>query len=524
MLRFILAAIFLISPASAAGWIEYRIGPFRVVSNAGDKAARERLTEMEQLRHVLGNMLGKDSLGVGGPGKTELTTIWPIDVVVFANAREYGPHALSKPFVDGGSSTLSAWSADTPMPRDWLRDLTRMLIDENAGRMPDAIETALCDLFSTIQVKATHVLIGAPLPPGELPADRLRAWATMQFFATNPEYNGKLRVYLNNLQGGGDEQMATRNAFGLTIAQRDAMLNDYVRVGKFEAAPASGEAMNPNRDFIEKPVAASSIDALMAELASAGKSFPSESPRGLLAKGTHPALELAAKANPRWGEPYFRMAPLETNTVAKILDLKTATKLEPRNVGYWLALAEVQTSADLYVEAGKSWAAAEKAAPDADKARIRQARIDMEERRAHFEASEKLRIADEKARELQRIKDAAAAEVHAAEDAANRKLGGFKSDKAPVEWWDDPQGDKVSGRLARVDCLSGPIRLTISIDGGGTIKLLIRDSKKLVVHGAGDATFGCGIQRPPRKIKVVFSVKADAKLGTVGEVAMVEFP
>ncbi len=147
----------------------------------------------------------------------------------------------------------------------------------------------------------------------------------------------------------------------------------------------------------------------------------------------------------------------------------------------------------------------------------------MEERRAAYEASEKRRIADEQARELQRIKDAAAAEVHAAEDAANKKLGGRKTDKPVVAWWDDPQGEKVSGKLAKVDCLNGPLRLTISIDGGGTIRLLIRDPKQLVVHG-GEARFGCGIARPPRNIKVVYNVKADAKLDTVGDVAMVEFP
>jgi hypothetical protein len=48
----------LASAASAADWTEYRMGPFRVISNAGDRAARERLTQMEQTRHVLAGMLG----------------------------------------------------------------------------------------------------------------------------------------------------------------------------------------------------------------------------------------------------------------------------------------------------------------------------------------------------------------------------------------------------------------------------------------------------------------------------------
>ena len=98
----------LASAASAADWTEYRMGPFRVVSNAGDRAARERLTQMEQTRHVLAGMLGKP----------DLPTVWPIVLVLFPNQKEYGPHALPQPFVPGGSSDLSAWTADTPQPLD----------------------------------------------------------------------------------------------------------------------------------------------------------------------------------------------------------------------------------------------------------------------------------------------------------------------------------------------------------------------------------------------------------------------
>src|SRR5215468_1409794 len=149
MFRFVLAAMFVTS--ASGGWIEYKIGPFRVVSDGGDRPARERLNEMEQLRHVLGVMLGKDSLGVGGATSlSQLETVWPIHIVLFANAKEYGPHGLKQPLIEGGSAMLGAWTADTPLPRDLLRTITRMLIDQNAGRMPESIETALCDLFSTL--------------------------------------------------------------------------------------------------------------------------------------------------------------------------------------------------------------------------------------------------------------------------------------------------------------------------------------------------------------------------------------
>ena len=524
MYRFLLAALLAVS-ASGANWIEYRIGPFRVLSDAGDKAARDRLNEMEQLRHALGVMLGKDSLGVGGPSASQLETVWPIDIVLFANTKQYGPHALQKPLIEGGSAMLGAWTADTPLPRDLLRTVTRMLIDENAGVMPDAIENALCDLFSTIKVTGTKVMLGAPLPAGELSPDRLHAWAKLQMLATNPDFTGKLRVYLNNMQGVGDEVLAARNAFGLTLPKLNEMVDAYVRAGKFEAAPVSGEALNPNKDFIEKIQDKATLDALFAELAAGGKNFPPESPRGLLAKNTRPSLELAAKANPRWGEPYLHMAALETVVTAKIVDLKTAVKLEPRSAPYWQALAEAQTEANQYADADKSWAAALRAAPtDAERERIRQVRIDLDEKRAAYEAAEKKRIADEKAAELQRLKEAAAAEVHAAEEAMNKKLGGLRPGEKPEAWWEEPAGEKVSGSLARVDCLTGgPLRLTINIDGGGTIRLLIRDPNHLTVKD-GEAKFACGVQKPVRKIRVIYNVKADAKMNTVGDVAMVDFP
>lgn len=526
MCRLFLALFLAAAPAFPADrWVEYRVGPFHVFSNAGDKTARDRLNEMEQLRHALGVMLGKDSLGVGGPSQSSFQTVWPIHVALFSNTKEYGPHALKTPFVEGGSAMLGAWPSDTPLPHDLLRALTRMLIDENAGRMPEAVEAALCDLFSTIKVTGPKIMLGAPLPAGELPPDRLRAWAKMQLLVTNPEYSGKVRVYLNNLQSGGDEVLATRNAFGLTTAKLNAIADAYVAAGKFEAAPVSGEALNPNQDFIEKQVEKATMDELFAELAAGGKDFPPDSPRGLVAKGNRAALDLAVKANPRWAEPHFLLASLVTEDGAEMKELKTAAALEPRNVSYWRALAEAQRAANQYSDADKSWAAAIKAAPnEAERARIKQARLEQDERRAAYEAAEKKRIADEEARDLQRVKDAATAEVRTAVDAANKKLGEFKSDQKPVDWWENPSGEKVSGTLSRVDCLNGPLRLTINIDGGGVIRLLIRDPNHLSVPGTGEAKFGCGVQRPPRKIRVVYNVKADAKMNTVGDVVLVDFP
>jgi hypothetical protein len=515
MLRSILAAVLLAGSAFGADWVEYRTGPFHVFSDAGDRDAREALTRLEQLRYVLAAQLGK----------TELTTVWPIHLVLFDNQKEYGPHATQKPLVDGGSATLISWTADTPMPHDLLAAITARLIDDNAGRMPEDIETALCDLFSTIDVNATHVKIGAPLGKGELGPERLRAWAKLQMLATQPEYAGKLRVYLNNLQNVGGEEAAARNAFDMTPAQLKARVNAYMSAGKFEAAPANGEALNPNRDFIEKDADRTVVDGLITELAAGGKSFPPESPRGLLAKNTRSALELAIKANPRWAEPHFKLATLEADPAVKIAQLKQAATLAPRNASYWRTLAEMQAAHNLFADAEKSWTAAERAAVNpAERQRIHQAKLDLEDQRAAFEAAEKKRALEEEARDLERVKEAAAAEVRAAEEAANKKLAAESGPltQAPVPWSEFAEGQKVSGTLTKVECINGAQpgaqRLTIRPDLGTPIRLLLRDPKKMGV------TLSCTARGPNRKIEVQHDAKADAKFGTAGDIVAVQFP
>jgi hypothetical protein len=518
VLRTVLALALLASSASAADWTEYRFGPFRVVSNAGDKAARERLTEMEQTRFVLGNLLGK----------TDLDTVWPMVLVLFPNQRDYGPHALPQPFVEGGSAMLSAWTADTPPPLDWRRAVTRQLLHDNAGRMPEAIETALGDLLSTLEVKATRVELGAPLPAGVLQGDRLRDWIKLQLLATRPEFSGKFRVYLNNVQQGGDEQLAAHNAFDMTVAQLNVRVDQYARAGVFEAVAVNGRAVAPNKDFYERRLPQSEVDGLLAELQSAGKSFPPDSPRGLLAQGTLTSLELAAKANPRWGEPHVRLAALAADPGEKVKELKIATDLEPRNTAYWQALAEAQTAADLPVDAAKSWTRAELAAPTAaERARIRQIRLDAEQKRTDFELAERQRLADERARELQRLKDEAAARVHAAEDAANKQLGELKSGATPVPWNELDGANTVTGTLTRIECVAGPrkngpLKLIVQQTGGGSAALLIRDPKAFLDNNP--RAYTCGAQHPVQKVRITHDGKPDGKLGTAGDIRTIEFP
>jgi hypothetical protein len=502
VLRRLLLGVLVASSVFAADWTEYRMGPFRVISNAGDRAARERLTEMEQTRHVLAGMLGK----------TELQAVWPIVLVLFPNQREYGPRAVPQPFVPGGSTDLSAWAGDTPQPQDWRREIVRRLIADNAGPLPAVTVTALCDLFSTIEVNATRVKLGTR--PASLPADRERAWAKIQLLATNPEYAGRFRVYLGNLQQGSEESVAAHNGFDLTLEELNKRVDAYYRAGVFEASPMSGEALNPNRDFIEKRLPQSDVEDWLAELKAAGKTFSPVSPRGLLAAGTAVSLEQAIKANPRWAEPHVRLAALETNKLVKVSRLKTATTLEPNNSAYWQLLAEAQAAAEQPADAAKSWIAAERTATtDAERAHIHQVRLDAEQRRIEFEIATKKREIDERAADLQRVKDGAAAEIRAAEAKANREQGGLKSGASPVPFSQISGGETITGTLLQVDCLNGPRRLTIQKNARDTVKVLVRST-----DGLKATDFACGAQKPPHQVMVIHDAKPDPTLGTIGNV------
>jgi hypothetical protein len=507
---------FLAASAWGASWTEYQSGPFRVVSDAGDRA-RTRLIELEQLRHALESFLGKG----------ELTTVWPIEIVLFPNPREYGPHAPPRLLVDGPDATLGAWMAETPLPHDLLREITRQLIEDNAGRMPEPVEQALGDLMASIQImKDGKVTLGAAPGAGEFPEERMRAWAKIQMLATLPEFSGKLWVYLNNLQQGGEESMATHNAFGMTPAELDQRAEAYFSAGHFAAVPVVGAPVNPSRDFVERRMPDAGAAALLEDLKADGKDFPPESPRGLLMQGTRESLAAAVKANPKWAEPHVALAGLEYDPVEKAKELKLAAALEPRNSEIWQALAVAQTDSQLFADAEKSWVMAERnAVDDAAKARLRKARLDLAESRVDFEMRQKKRKAEAEANELEQVKKAAEARIHAAEDAANRRNGPLKPGTTVVPWWNDQEGEKLSGTLTRVDCLNGDaLRLTVQPPAGAAVRLMIPDSHNLAVKGANEVKFACGIQKPAKAINLVHDGKPDAQQGTVGNVHTVELP
>ncbi len=550
MWRFLAFALLLPFAAAADDWVEFKSGPFEVWTNAGSEA-REVLNHLEQVRHIVGTAVKQG----------EITTIWPIRIVLTQNAAPVPPAPARDTYT-------AALAPNAPIPREWVRQLVRIFIEDGARRMPPDIESGLIAFYSTMQVEGTRVTLGAPVPP----AERDQAWAKIHLLQTTPEYSGKIRVLLYNLQQGVDPEPAFRNAFGKNPADIDKQAAAYLAAGQFGTWPGNSKPISAQRDFrpsYEAPVAAIALADLKLVTRAADaraayeallKTAPAVANEGLGLLATAPdarrkylaaateagsksarawleyarvaespakrreALAQAAKLNPNWAEPHVVRASMETDRLRKLQALEAAAKLAPRDSGLWRSLAEQYMAVDKYGDAARAWAAAANAATsDAERQSIRAARQSIEDKRLEWQAAERRRREEEREREMRLLREKALADVRAAEARANAAAPPPPPDRQTVPMFEGakPEG-RVRGRITRIECLPPMARLTVQTDSGSA-RLLARQPSKVIVFGEGQPKFDCGPVNPPRLAIIEFFPKPDNKTGTTGEIATIEY-
>jgi tetratricopeptide (TPR) repeat protein len=549
---------------AADRWIEYRSGSFEVLTNAGERAGRETLGRLEQFSHALAQV----------SGGTELQTSWPIRIVVFKDARQQSPYSSPAALGLARDSFTGSLVAAPVLPRPLMRELAPLLLASGAGQPLLEIEEGLTDLFSTLLIDGTRITLGQPPPP----AERTNRWAMAHMLAVTTEYYGKLRVLVRNLERGVDEEPAYRNSVGKTRAEIEKEAAAYLAAGAFGTVPVSGKPLAPERDFKALVVDAARqpsalVDLLLANPARAAEARKSylalrndalaeaheglgllalrggrneeaseelaaavqantQSARALVeyarlqtdATKAVSALEQAAKRNARWAAPHRELARLASEPAKKLDHLRSAVSLEPRNPDHWIALAGAALAAEQFNESEKAWASAERAAHNtAERERIRKLRVDARQSLEEQKVAAKRREEEEKRREIERLRDEAMARVKLAEAKANVASPPPDPNRKVEEWWDDPRPRvKLRGVLQKIDCLGKRYRLIIEGGDRKLNRLLVPDPARIVLLG-GAQTFACGPQKPPRKIAVEYYAAPDAKLGTAGEAALLEF-
>jgi hypothetical protein len=537
---------------AADHWLRFTSGPFEVLTDAGDRAGRETLVRFLEFRHALGQIIGEQ----------DLQTPLPVRILVLRNPQGW---TTSTPVALGRDRYNIVLPEKGAVPAAVQAELTRLFLAANTTQMPPAFERGLIQFFSTLQVDAIHITAGAPPPKPDLD------WARIHLLIVDPEYYGRIRVLLYNLRHGVAPDAAYRNAFNKPPDAIEAQAKQHLAAGNFQTTSLSSLPMAA-KDFPERPV--SDTDARLARADLLAGSRSADEYRALLNDGAHiaeaheglgllalqnnrpdearaefaaaieagsnsarafieyaklepdnqkasQALLKAAGINPKLDEPFVLLARRDTDPRLRLAHWKAATERNPRNPDYWQALAECYLSTHDYSGAAKAWTQAEQSATDpALRDRFHQARLAVEQQRLDYEADEKRRQSEEDARDIEKLKAEARARVHAAEVAAN---GGVPStNPAAVPWWEGPQPDaKLTGTLTQIDCLGKQLRLVL-LSHSKTVKLLIADPSKIVLSGGGEQSLACGPQKR-RAVSIEYWAKPNARLGTAGEVATIDF-
>src|ERR1700728_4119650 len=139
---------------AAAHWTELNIGPFYVDTDSDTGAARDTLTQLEQVRWVLGGLLESK----------DLPSVWPIRVML-TNSAKTNP---SSHFVWQNAQYLLVSAPGTRVPLDQAAGI---LLDSNTPQLPAEVEAGLRQLFATLQATGSRVTWGGP------PAHPDFAWA-----------------------------------------------------------------------------------------------------------------------------------------------------------------------------------------------------------------------------------------------------------------------------------------------------------------------------------------------------------
>ncbi len=538
--------------ASGQAWISTKIGPFAVYSEANAKETRECAAELEQFRFSLGELLGR----------RDLTIRPPLELFI---VRQPPPDSGPLTTRTGAIALLQGAGSLTPAVR---RNVARILLEQNVGRMPPSLEQGLETFLSTTELRGAKVTWGAPPPADQRDAN----WALVDWLITNPETYGNVRVLLANLENNVDEAVAYQNAVHKTPAEVQREVQAYVASARFQTIDGPSRALSPERDLSLRPVGSDEINLRLADLLNGGSQVrylamlnqgihqaEAEEGLGMLASRgkdaaaaaeyfrkalddgsknavalieyarlepnpakARDALETAVAVDPDSAEAHFLYGQKLSGERKQIEQWRAATRLAPRVQEYWVALAKALQFDQQWSEAAKAWRGAEQAAATpAEREKMIEARLAIEGQRLDFEEAEKKREEEAREADINRLKKQAIAEIRAAEAKVNANSSAVDTTNAVA--WDqlDAAGPHVEGQIVRIECTGRAMRLILRT-GDGKLFKLDADPSKLAVTDPRGATLACGPQKE-RPVSVVYSAKRNVRTGVAGDAISVEF-
>lgn len=297
---FALGCVILWSRQSFTGdpqWVEIRSPNFSVITDAGDKRGRDVALHFEQMRSVFGTLMTK----------AHVSQSVPLQIVGFRSSKELRPMA---PLFNGkpvevaglfqGGDDRSFIMLDLSVENPWtvvFHEYAHQLMNSNlTGRTDPWFEEGFAEYFSSIEVDNKEARVGKVpndtylilrqtglMKVGDLfrvqqnsktyneSGDHRNAFyaesSLVVHYIFDNKLTTKLAVYFGALidQKKSVEQ-ATQEAFGMTPAQFDKVLRDYLNSGHYKYYSIPTPSGIVASQFNEAPVSVADAHAALADI------------------------------------------------------------------------------------------------------------------------------------------------------------------------------------------------------------------------------------------------------------------
>ncbi len=567
---FLGVSVGLVPPAPAA-WLELRSPHFRLVTDAGERAGRELLLALEQIRSAFLTLAG-----------SRHDSPIPVRVYLFASAdlyHRYQPSPAVKGFYQGGADAnhiiLLASGAETR--RIAFHEYAHLVLNHASVRLPQWFEEGIAEFYSTLEFRSGNLIIGRPvgshltalraapwLDAATLASVRrgsaiwneasragifyAQSWALVHMLNFHEPYRDRLARFAALLADGRPWLEAFEQAFGRNLEEALEDLRAYVRLGRwptaqfpFDAAGASGVVIAPlSGDDLDSTLLALELelglwDASEQTLRRLARGRPGapevETARAKLAmaRGDLPSarrhFEAAIAGGSREATTYFEYAMLLRDTgedPARAIELlERAVELNPSHAEAHFLLGQFASSHGRLEEAVEH---------------IRQAAEILPRQSSFWHA---LALACHKSRRPELARQAARRALEAAATEQEAEMARavldlihrspeeqtvFQPDVVTPKAWFPPQGDsRVEGLLEEILCHGREARLKIRSQDR-VVLLRIDDPTKVALRNSAAPSFefSCGPQ-PGRPVLVEYLVASGAAGDAHGTVTAIEF-
>ncbi|HEY6251243.1 MAG TPA: tetratricopeptide repeat protein [Candidatus Angelobacter sp.] len=282
--------------ADTSQWLEVRSPHFSVVTDAGEKRGREVAMHFEQMRAVFGTLMTK--------AKVNLPV--PLQIVAFRNSKEFKQFAplwhgkpthlagLFQPGEDRGFIMLDL-SVENSL-QVVFHEYAHQLLNGNVTQARDPwFEEGFAEYFSTIEVDAKEARVGKVPDYAYLVLQQNRMMKIADLFRVqqnSASYNEndrrtvfyaesnllvhylydnqlipKVAVYFDLTKNRNvPVEDAIQQAFGISAAQLDKMLHDYISSGRYKYFPIPNPANIASTGYSVTPVSTADSNALMADM------------------------------------------------------------------------------------------------------------------------------------------------------------------------------------------------------------------------------------------------------------------